>query len=70
MLAVGVDADGASDEEQEGFVTNSSDCTPVRLGQRVEFTIIARHVAHTHTPLTGTVHLRHDIASKPDQITH
>jgi len=46
MLVVGVDADGADDEEQEGFITTS------------------------HTPLTGTIHLRRDIASSPDQITH
>jgi len=46
MLVVGFDADGAGDEEQEGFITTS------------------------HTPLTGTVHLRRDIASKPDRIRH
>jgi len=36
MLVVGVDADGAGDEEQERFITTSSDCMSVQLGQRVD----------------------------------
>jgi len=61
---------GASNEEQERFIMTSSDCTSVRLGQRVEFTIVTKHVARTHTPPTGTVHLKRDISSKLDRITH